>query len=161
MNRITAFIGFTFSLLINILKIKKQVLDYVLSDLEKYLCSLQYQGYLKEAGWINSLIKNESCDQNDHPLPWVTYPFIDFIRIRLRKNYHIFEYGSGNSTLFYSKHVSSITSVEHNKEWYDKLIKIIPSNVVLMYEELEYDGKYCRASIVKKKKYEIIRKKQD
>ena len=41
-------------------------------------------------------------DKNSNPLPWVTYGFIDFISERLNKSIDVFEYGSGNSTLWYA-----------------------------------------------------------
>lgn len=34
---------------------------------------------------------------------------------------HVFEYGSGGSTLFWASRVSSVISVEHDRDWYQKL----------------------------------------
>jgi hypothetical protein len=89
----------------------------------KQLLSMGTAGYLKEIGWIESFDKQLPVDKEGKPLPWVTYGFIDFISDKLNKNMDIFEYGSGNSTLWYAEKVNSVTSVEHNKIWYEKIKK--------------------------------------
>ena len=85
------------------------------------LISMYAFGYFNEIGWINSLKKQMPMDENFNPLPWVTYGFIDFISERLNNSMDIFEYGSGNSTLWYAMRVNSITSVEHDSEWLKKI----------------------------------------
>ena len=112
------------------------------SKLLRILLSLPWYGYLKDTGWINSFNQQKSIDLNGNPLPWVTYPLIDFIQDRLNKNLRIFEYGSGYSTLFYAPRVHSVTSVEHDKEWYLKIKTLIPENVFLHHCELSNSGHY-------------------
>lgn len=51
-------------------------------------------------------------------LPWITFKSIHWLNKTLHKEMHVFEYGSGGSTLFLANHVSAITSVEHNPHWY-------------------------------------------
>jgi hypothetical protein len=84
-------------------------LVYVLAQprLFKMLISMNTNGYLKNIGWINTFNNKMPVDGNNNPLPWVTYSFIDFISERLTNSMDIFEYGSGNSTLWYSKKVKS------------------------------------------------------
>lgn len=89
-------------------------------------------------------------------MPWITYPFIDFITPRLKKGFDIFEYGAGNSTLFYSRYVNSITTVENDKKWFEKLQKVIPSKVKLIYKELIYGGEYSKTVISCNKKFHIV-----
>ncbi len=38
------------------------------------------------------------------------------------------EFGSGRSTMWLAKHVKHLTSVEHNKEWYDRISKALEEN---------------------------------
>jgi hypothetical protein len=49
--------------------------------------------------------------------PLLTYPAIDFLHNVLNENMRIYEYGSGQSTLFFSKQVKEVITVEHDPEW--------------------------------------------
>jgi hypothetical protein len=122
----------------------------------KALLSLRHSGYLKDIGWFNAFNSKSSIDINNNPIPWTTYPFILFIAPRLNKNLTVFEYGSGNSTLYYADRVKHITTVEHDKSWYEKMAKQIPNNVNLIFEKEDTDGKYCRAIARKRSRYDII-----
>ncbi len=92
------------------------------------LLSLRLSGYLIDVGWFSAFKTGEPVDKNLEPLPWLTYSFIDFITERLSKEFSVFEFGSGNSTLFFAKRVKQVSSVEHNNEWYNKLKSKIPGN---------------------------------
>lgn len=101
-------------------------------------------GYLSKIGYLNSCIYKSSIDNFKNPIPWVTYPFIDFIENRLNKNILIFEYGAGNSTLWYSKLVHKVFSIEHNIDWFNNIKNNSFENILINHIELDYDGKYCR-----------------
>ncbi|MDD1444155.1 hypothetical protein MEO93_28215 [Dolichospermum sp. ST_sed3] len=120
------------------------------------LLDLAFNGYLKDMGWINSFIKNKSIDLDSNPIPWVAYPFIVFFAERLNKNMNIFEFGSGNSTLFYASRVSSVIVVEHDKEWYSNIKKTIPPNVNIHYVDLVYDGLYSKFINTLNTKFDIV-----
>ena len=94
--------------------------------------------YLHTEGWHLSLKKDMVLDRNGGELPWYTYSFIHFLKPRLHKNLVIFEYGSGNSTIWYSKRVGHVVSVEHDSEWYHKLkLKISDAtNVNYVYKNI-------------------------
>lgn len=91
----------------------------------KALLSFGHKGYLNSIGWFIAFDEKQAVDANGEPLPWVTYSFIDFIRDRITKKLNIFEYGSGSSTAFYAKRAASVTSVEHDKDWFDLVSKKI------------------------------------
>lgn len=133
---------------------KKRALSYLLDDTDHLFLSFKRGGYLKDIGWIKSHASTLPVDGEGQPVPWVTYPFIAFIKGRLHKTLSVFEYGSGNSTLFFAKLVGSVTSVEHDLEWYKKVHKEIPSNVNVIFDSLEYGGSYCKQST--NDKYDII-----
>lgn len=77
--------------------------------------------FLQKSGFVKSFLSNKPCDQNGDPLPWMNYAVIAFLQERLDKNMRMFEYGSGYSTIFWAKKVGHCTSVEYNKEWYDRM----------------------------------------
>lgn len=122
----------------------------------KTLLSMHSNGYLKNVGWINSYNKKMPVDDKDNPLPWVTYPFIDFIASRLNRSMEIFEYGSGNSTLWYAKKVRYVTSVEHEQNWYDKVKSNLPDNASIYYSHLVYGKEYCHFAKSLNKKFDLI-----
>jgi hypothetical protein len=120
------------------------------------LLSFNDKGYLDEVGWFNAFDSRSPVDQDNNPIPWVTYSFIDFIKERLNSKHTIFEFGSGNSTYFYAKYAGKVVSVEHDKDWYDKIIKSKPENAELIFCELVRDGDYCRTPLSLKEKFDII-----
>jgi hypothetical protein len=114
-------------------------------------------GYLKKIGWVNSFLSKMPVDLNNNPLPWVTYPFIHFMTSeRLSKVDKLFEYGSGNSTLYYAKLVNYVTSVEHDISWYNNIKEKMPENVVLNYVDLVYGGDYCKSASSSGVIYDLI-----
>lgn len=111
---------------------------------------------LKENGWFNSFNKKMSVDRNGQPLPWNTYSYIKFIEPRLKNDFDVFEYGSGNSTIWYAKRIGTIKSVENDKDWYNLISKTLPANAELIYRELSYGGDYCKEINKADKKYHIV-----
>src|SRR5271165_1734417 len=120
------------------------------------LLSFNDKGYLDEIGWFYAYDSQAPVDQDNKPLPWVTYSFIDFIKERLNPKHKIFEFGSGNSTFFYAKYAERVVSVEHDKAWYDKIINSKPENAELIYCELETNRDYCRMPVTLEEKFDII-----
>lgn len=101
---------------------------------------------LKEYGWILSARSANSVDANGNPLPWITYPAIDILKSRVNKSLRIFEFGCGNSTLWWAEHTGIVHSVEHDKNWFEKMKKLVPKNVSLDLVPLEYGGAYSKNS---------------
>ena len=122
----------------------------------KALLSHGHQGYLKTIGWFTAFDQQQAVDENGHPLPWVTYSFIDFIKDRINKKQNIFEYGSGSSTLFYANRAATVTSVEHDETWLNKIKNTSPENAEMIFCHLERDGEYAKKATLLNKKFEII-----
>lgn len=120
------------------------------------LISLRFNGFLADAGWFRSFKNQTPMDHECLPLPWVTYPFIRFIEKRLSKEFDLFEYGSGNSTLFYSQRVKTVTTVEHDKEWFDRMGSSVSDNVHLVFRSLDSGENYVQAALEAGKKFDII-----
>jgi len=130
-------------------KLKQQLLNKE----EKVLIKLQdeiflknnsfYKSYLQEKGWIQSVLKQEIIEEDGAPIPWMTYPFISFLKPRIKNTFEIFEYGSGNSTIFFAQRAKNVYAIEHDIDWYNRMKSIVAKNVTLIFEELHYGGKYC------------------
>ena len=113
-------------------------------------------GYLLEIGWFNSFKSHKSVDKNGKPIPWFSYPFIDFLTPRLSKELTVFEFGSGNSTLFFAERVKKVISIEHNKAWYQIVNKSKPDNVDLMLTKSDSSIDYLDYLLKMKEDDDII-----
>lgn len=122
----------------------------------KALLSHGHKGYLDTIGWFNAFDTRQAVDGDGNPLPWVTYSFIDFIKDRLNQNLSIFEFGSGNSTLFYAKNVKKVVSVEHDEAWYKHIVANKAPNATMIYEKLEKNGDYSKKATSTGEKFDII-----
>jgi hypothetical protein len=123
----------------------KAVARRVLQALGLYVCySLKTRGPLKDSGWLRSFDQGEPVDADGRPVPWLVYPVLDFLAPRLRADMSVFEYGSGNSTLWWAARVREVVSCEHDREWYERIRARAPANVTLHHVPLEYGGDYCR-----------------
>lgn len=89
----------------------------------KYLAlSFLAKDYLTPKGWFKSKFSRMPLNNNNDPIPWFTYSSIYFISQKLnKKSFSVFEFGSGNSTLYFASRVKRIVSVEYDAEFY-KLI---------------------------------------
>lgn len=87
--------------------IKKQLENFI-------ILSIDYAQY-------NS-IKNWNCiSKNGEEIPWYTYPAIEYLENIDFSEKIIFEYGSGNSSLYWQNSAKEVISVEHDKLWFKKI----------------------------------------
>lgn len=114
------------------------------------------EGYLYQSGWIRSFKSRKPVDVQGQPIPWLTIPLIDLLKDRLNTTHKIFEYGAGNSTHFYARSTSTVTSVEHNLLWYELLNKDVTSNVQLIFADINVGNEYVNAIEQEGVKYDII-----
>jgi hypothetical protein len=111
---------------------------------------------LREKGWFKSFRKKQAIDKDGGPIPWCSYPFIKFIEPRLSEEFDVFEFGSGNSTIWYASRVNFVKSVEHDQEWYNYVKNKLPANTDYVYRKLEYGGNYCNEPNADNRTYHII-----
>lgn len=70
---------------------------------------------------INEDFLNKKATNNFYP--WLNYPTIDFLQTFLTKESDVFEYGAGNSTLFFATIVRQIFSIESTAKWHDFVVE--------------------------------------
>ena len=90
------------------------------------------KSYLNENGWWLSQRMKQAVDAEQRPVPWYTYAAAAFLRDRLKPDFTVFEWGTGNSSLWYAKLCRKVISIEHNAEWCRKISKIAPDNVTVI-----------------------------
>ena len=52
-------------------------------------------------------------------LPWISYGALKYLESYLKSPMSVLEFGCGGSTLYFSRKVSRVISIEDNKEWYE------------------------------------------
>ncbi len=138
-------------------KMLKSIVISVLNKLNLYsLYTLRRSGALKEDGWFRSFIEKAPVDADGNPLPWITYPAIEFLKNRIRSEMSVFEYGCGNSTLWWASKVKEVISVQHENDWYQKIATIKPENVTLYRVDLENGGTYSKKISEFKNRFDIV-----
>ncbi len=103
-------------------------------------------------GHLLSTVKYSSVDKDNNPIPWYTYPTIEYIKQLDFSEKNVFEYGSGNSTIFWSKVAKSVVSVENNENWYQAIfqklnyqnsqIHFIDNEELYIHHILEYSQEF-------------------
>jgi len=73
-------------------------------------------------------------------IPWLVKEAVEFIEKNIKTSDTVFEYGSGGSTLWFAQRAQSVISVEHNREWYQRLKVKIPDNVTLHFIAADSDA---------------------
>jgi hypothetical protein len=96
------------------------------------LALLYSQSILTEYGWFESRAGGAPIDGDGNELPWMTYSCINFLDGRVDDT-RIFEYGSGNSTVWFGNRASEVVAVEHNEEWYRRVKDSMPRNASLYH----------------------------
>ncbi len=68
---------------------------------------------------IERSIDEKLCiDADGAPLPWYTYPAIEYLSQFDYRNKKVFEYGCGMSTRFWNLRAGKVVSVEDNEAWF-------------------------------------------
>ena len=95
--------------------------------------------------WEKYLSKDNSGVK---PIPWIAFNAINYLEKIIRPDMLVFEFGSGGSTQFWSGHVSKVISIEHEAEWYHKMMLDFKSknlgNVEYYLIPAEKDSDYYR-----------------
>lgn len=120
------------------------------------LAELINSGPLAEDGWFLSWHKKASIDGQGKPIPWITYPAIEFLSRRLPASIRVFEYGCGNSTLWWANRATSVVSIEHDAGWYSKMLPALPPNCSLSHIPLDTNGHYAGAISAYRNTFEIV-----
>jgi hypothetical protein len=72
---------------------------------------------------------------------------IEFFKKHLESNQRVLEWGCGSSTIDISKIVKEVHSIEHNKDWYSKIISRISDTNITLYlcepDEEYIEGGHC------------------
>lgn len=91
-------------------------------------------------------------------LPWLPYTAIKYLKFSLNQESRVLEFGSGMSTIWFSKNAKEVFSVEDNLIWYEKLANIIEKNGLtnVYYKYAEGEGEYSTFMSQDKEGFDLI-----
>lgn len=104
-------------------------------------------------GYTLSLKKTVPLNSKEEALPWYTYPAIEYLLQFDLRNKIVFEWGCGNSSLFFASRAKEVISLEDNKDWFDKIKALKPENLTLIFAE---GDEYVNKIRSQNKKFDII-----
>lgn len=81
------------------------------------------------------LIKSLKSNPLKDNVPWLTFESQEWLESFLNKNMTVLEWGSGGSSIYISKKVKKLVSIEHDPEWYVSVAKELRKNKI---ENCEY-----------------------
>jgi predicted O-methyltransferase YrrM len=74
-----------------------------------------------------------AVDKKGNPIPWYTYPAIDFLAQRNYQTKSVLEFGSGQSTLWWASRAKFVLSIEEDFDWFTRVRAQVPENVELQH----------------------------
>ena len=97
----------------------------------RLLWLIHYVG--EDLGHFRSCESNACVSGAGAPIPWYTYPAIDYLQSLDLQHALVFEYGAGNSSLFWAARTKRTWSVEDSPEWHAQVsARSVPSQSLLL-----------------------------
>lgn len=88
-------------------------------------------------GWARSFKDGRAVDADGEATPWYTYPAIEFLRTLDMSRCRVFEYGCGNSSVFFAKRAKEIFAAENDPAWAAEIQKLNIANLKVLTAEEE------------------------
>jgi hypothetical protein len=91
-----------------------------------------------EQGQWRSIVQRSAVDARGLPLPWYTYPAIEYLETVDFLDCTVFEFGAGNSSLYWARRARSVTTVEDDPRWHEQVrARALPNQNVLLRRDAE------------------------
>lgn len=136
--------------------LKRKIVNWILRT-ELFAFYILYRhSFLNELGWFESWKSGRPVDRSGQPIPWITYPAFLFLQSKISKQWSVFEYGSGNSSLWWSNQVSKVVSCEHDVKWHEEIRGMVGKNVELHLKPLSDPQSYVDMAINTGATYDVM-----
>ncbi|WP_114952372.1 FkbM family methyltransferase [Sphingosinicella terrae] len=112
------------------------------------------ESFLRSTGWTRSRREGAAVDVDGDPIPWYTYPAIRFLEDRIPPTTRLFEFGMGNSTLWWSRKAKQIITCEGDQGWFDRIASQMPDNVEALL--IPDSDSYVRAAVDRGGPFDIV-----
>ena len=88
----------------------------------------------QDYGFSRSIAELRCVTAELKPLPWYTYPAIEYLLAFNFSTCRVFEYGAGASTLWWAERAQNVVSVESEADWVAQLKPRLPANAQIHHE---------------------------
>jgi hypothetical protein len=89
-------------------------------------------------GQWRSIREGVPVDREGAPLPWYTYPAIEYLRQFDLSKSAVFEFGGGNSSRFWAARAALVVTVESDPVWFQRLqSRRLPAQRLLLRQQQE------------------------
>ena len=106
-----------------------------------------------EYGFQTSYENWSSIDVNGQPIPWMTYSAVYYLSQLDLSSKKVFEWGSGNSSLYFSTRAQHVTTVESDINWYNYVLEQKEANNVVFLKDAD---SYACCIDEMKESYDVI-----
>jgi hypothetical protein len=90
-------------------------------------------------GHFRSSLARAAYSAEGLPIPWYTYPAIDFLAQRDFKGRDVLEFGGGQSTLWWQVRARSVLTIEGDRDWFQRIAGGTGANVSIHHVPIEPD----------------------
>lgn len=96
--------------------------------------------FAAKTGHFKSSLRSKAIDSRGEPLPWYTFPMIEFLKQRDVSDMRVLEFGGGQSTLWWAAHAASVLCIEEDASWCQAIRAQMPANVDLRHvDKADFD----------------------
>jgi len=81
-----------------------------------------------QLGHQASTLSGKPVDAAGNPIPWYTYPAIEYLAALDFGGRAVLEWGCGHSTLWWAARAASVLSVENDPAWHAEVNRQVPAN---------------------------------
>ena len=74
----------------------------------------------KDFALERSIDEKVCIDRDGNPIPWYTFPAIEYLSQFDYGQKQVFEYGCGSSSHFWAARAKYVVSIEDNPKWFEK-----------------------------------------
>jgi hypothetical protein len=99
-----------------------------------------------QSGHFRSSWQRLAISKKGQPIPWYTYPAVDFLRARDFRDAEVLELGAGQSTLWWSRRAAAVVAFEGDERWFESLLEDKPESSRIFLADMR-GREACEASI--------------
>ncbi len=108
---------------------------------------LRWRREFERLGIVESQLRGGSVKADGEPVPWLPLPMVALLTARVPPGVAILEYGSGNSTRWWSRRAARVVAVEHDAAFHARLKPQLPANVEYLHVPAGPDAAYENAPV--------------
>lgn len=116
-------------------------------------------GFSARTGHFRSSLAGRAVAADGAPLPWYTYPAIDFLAARDYAERQVLEFGGGQSTLWWQARARGVVTFESHYGWEARLARMRAPNVELHHMPVELPDEACLAEMIRllgARKFDVV-----